>query len=264
MNEDVERQIQSRLPGGARVLDVGGARERARCATHVIDLLSYDEAHRAWEHLFRDYPIPKEHWAVHDICSSKPFPYEDKFFDFVICSHTLEDVRDPIRVCEELSRVSKAGYIEVPSPVMELTMGVEGGERWVGYAHHRWLIDLAGDQVTALFKPHFLTASTRFHLAASHAEQLRKSCKHVASLFWQGEIKAKEQVKVVREELEAEIERIVRSESGDTPTMKAARLRRRAWSAGKQLVESLHMTETIRPLVVTLQKLLRSSALRGN
>lgn len=262
MNEDVERRIQSSLPAGAKVLDVGGARQRARCATHVIDVLSYEEAKRAWGHLFRDYPIRKENWAVHDVCSSRPFPYEDKFFDFAICSHTLEDVRDPIRVCEELSRVSKAGYIEVPSAVMELTIGVEGP--WVGFAHHRWLIDLAGDQITALFKPHFLTASTRFHLAAYHAEQLRRSGKDVAGLFWQGEIKAREQVNVVREELEAEIERIVRSESGDTLSMKTARLRRRAWNAGKQLVDSLHMTETIRPLVVTVQKLIRSAASRGN
>jgi hypothetical protein len=44
MNEDIERQIESKLPHSARVLDVGGARERARCATHVIDLLSYEKA----------------------------------------------------------------------------------------------------------------------------------------------------------------------------------------------------------------------------
>jgi hypothetical protein len=108
---------------------------------------------------FRDFPIPKENWTVHDICSSKPFPYEEKFFDFAICSPTLEDVRDPIRVCEELARVSKAGYIEVPSILTELTMGVEGNRPWVGYAHHRWLIDLSDDQVRALLKPHFLAAS---------------------------------------------------------------------------------------------------------
>gem|GEM_PF-6800036 len=32
-------------------------------------------------------------------------------FDFVVCSHTLEDVRNPGRGCEEILRVGKAGYL---------------------------------------------------------------------------------------------------------------------------------------------------------
>jgi len=43
-----------------------------------------------------------------------------KEVDFVSCSHVLEDLRDPIRVCEEIVRVGKRGYIEVPSKTAEL------------------------------------------------------------------------------------------------------------------------------------------------
>jgi hypothetical protein len=32
----------------------------------------------------------------------------------VICSHTLEDIRDPLWVCSEMIRIGKAGYIELP------------------------------------------------------------------------------------------------------------------------------------------------------
>jgi len=41
-------------------------------------------------------------------------PFADKVFDYVICSHVLEHVTDPVAVVGELTRVAKAGYIEVP------------------------------------------------------------------------------------------------------------------------------------------------------
>ncbi|MBU5612487.1 class I SAM-dependent methyltransferase [Geomonas azotofigens] len=43
-----------------------------------------------------------------------PYPFADKYFDFLICSHVLEHLEDPVRTCSELSRIAKAGYIEVP------------------------------------------------------------------------------------------------------------------------------------------------------
>ena len=41
-------------------------------------------------------------------------PFADHAFDYVICSHVLEHVPDPPRVIGELTRVAKAGYVEVP------------------------------------------------------------------------------------------------------------------------------------------------------
>src|ERR1041385_281982 len=77
-------------------------------------------------------------WVQRDICDKEPWPFEDKFFDFSICSHTLEDIRDPLYVCSELIRVSKRGYIEVPSRAIESTRGQEN-KRFAGLSHHRWL-----------------------------------------------------------------------------------------------------------------------------
>ena len=48
-------------------------------------------------------------WVQRDICDREPYPFEDEQFDFVVCSHTLEDVRDPIWVCDEMVRVAKRG-----------------------------------------------------------------------------------------------------------------------------------------------------------
>lgn len=41
-------------------------------------------------------------------------PFADGAFDYAICSNLLEHVTDPVGVAAELTRVARAGYIEVP------------------------------------------------------------------------------------------------------------------------------------------------------
>ncbi len=41
-------------------------------------------------------------------------PFADGVFDYVVCSHVLEHVNDPAAVIAEITRVGRAGYIEVP------------------------------------------------------------------------------------------------------------------------------------------------------
>lgn len=41
-------------------------------------------------------------------------PFADGAFDYVVCSHVLEHVADPAAVVTEMTRVGRAGYIEVP------------------------------------------------------------------------------------------------------------------------------------------------------
>lgn len=54
--------------------------------------------------------------TFHDLNLNEfPYPFKEKEFDFIICSHVLEHLDDPVRVCAEFSRISKAGYIEVPN-----------------------------------------------------------------------------------------------------------------------------------------------------
>src|SRR5690349_25177201 len=75
-------------------------------------------------------------WVQRDICDKAPFPFADKQFDFAICSHTLEDVRNPLWVCSEIIRVAKRGYIEVPSREWETCRGWERPNQ-AGLSHHR-------------------------------------------------------------------------------------------------------------------------------
>lgn len=43
------------------------------------------------------------------------FPFSDKEFDYVICSHVIEHVEDVDAFIKEMSRVAKNGYIEYPT-----------------------------------------------------------------------------------------------------------------------------------------------------
>lgn len=184
------------LPAEATVLDVGGwARPLAR-ANAVLDLMPY--ATRGLYGADGDRSAERftvDSWVQHDICSRVPFPYDDDAFDLVVCSHTLEDIRDPIWVASELSRIGRAGYVEVPSRLEEQSWGVNGN--YVGWSHHHWLVDVdqASQHIDFIFKLHALhqaggsdwTFSSRFAAALSEQER-------VSTLWWEGGLSAREQL----------------------------------------------------------------------
>ena len=69
-------------------------------------------------------------------CNVENNTFKDKEFDFVIASHILEHVEDPFHFCKELSRISKKGYIEVPTPLWDNLMD---GPTFVKYGHKWWV-----------------------------------------------------------------------------------------------------------------------------
>src|SRR3954449_10993879 len=102
------------LPDDALVLDVGGWAKPFPRADWVLDLMPY-ETRGLYGTLEPDAErFGPDTWVTLDMCAHMPWPFADAQFDFAICSHTLEDIRDPIWVCSELARVARAGYIEVP------------------------------------------------------------------------------------------------------------------------------------------------------
>jgi hypothetical protein len=123
----------------------------------------------------------RETWIQRDICEKTPWPFPDKVFDFAVCSHTLEDVRDPLFVCEELMRVSKAGYIETPSRLAESCVGWES-EYFAGLSHHRWLIDYLPGRL--VFTPKYHTIhDPGMHLPKEVFESLSEE-QRISSMFW--------------------------------------------------------------------------------
>ena len=82
------------------VLDIGCGYGANKYATTVCDILDLADH-------YKDKSFVK--------IDGKKLPFKDKEFDFVIASHVVEHVEDVSYFLNELSRIGKKGYIEVPT-----------------------------------------------------------------------------------------------------------------------------------------------------
>ena len=125
MRGDVENYLNEARSSNSnyRVLDVGGM--GAQCWSK-------------WANAVADIQPGAD--IVGDIC------YPDMWmkigargpWDFIICTHTLEDVRNPELALMYMQLCAKAGFIATPNKHTELCPNMETGD-WVGYGHHRWI-----------------------------------------------------------------------------------------------------------------------------
>jgi hypothetical protein len=186
------QRILGELADDALVLDVGGWAAPFNRATHVLDVEPY-----ATRGLLGAYgPAPErfseDTWVIHDICSREPWPFADDFFDFSLCITTLEDIRDPIWVCQELSRVSKAGYVEVPTVEAELMQYAPGQGPWLGHLHHRWFCDRDGDGLVFWHKDHSVHFDWRLRVLPRWQSGFAES-EQLLGVFWEDELPAREE-----------------------------------------------------------------------
>lgn len=97
-------------------------------------------------------------------------------FDFCICTHTLEDIMNPVFVCQQIMRIALSGYIAVPSKYRELSR-FEGDYR--GYIHHRWIFTIKNNVVIGFPKIGYLENCVLFNTIADLSEN-----KSDLSFFW--------------------------------------------------------------------------------
>ena len=220
-----QRQILETVRDDALVLDVGGWAVPFPRADFVMDMEPY-ETRGSWGY---DGDRSGERfsastWVHRDICDREPWPFADKQFDFAICSHTLEDVRDPIYVCSELVRVAKAGYIEVPSRLEEQSY-VQG--KWIGWGHHRWLIDVdqEASHIDFVFKPHLIHGPGDVHFPHGFWNTLTPE-ERVECFWWEGSFSYRERVFPGAEELEEYLRAVVRERDWQPPDRPRRRWRR--------------------------------------
>jgi Methyltransferase domain len=207
-------EILSRLSPEDLVLDVGAWACPFNRAHWILDAEPYET--RGFYRTFGAPPFhgpPEESfsaatWVRRDICDREPWPFPDKHFDFVICSHTLEDVRDPLWICSELTRVGKAGYVEIPSRLFETSRGVER-PGMAGLSHHRWLIDIEGSHLRFWQKLHMIH-ERRFSLPERYRRRLTEESS-VQWLFWDGAFTWEETTILGVPAQEAELSRYARS-----------------------------------------------------
>ena len=71
-------------------------------------------------------------------------PFTKDEFHFIYCRHVLEDIQNPDFALNNFFRVSKfGGYIETPSPLIEITKNVDAhsnASTYCGYIHHRYIV----------------------------------------------------------------------------------------------------------------------------
>jgi hypothetical protein len=181
------------------VLDVGGWFHPFTRADWVLDIMPYDTRGAGGSHGPPPERFTRATWVQRDMCDREPWPFEDGQFDFAVCGHTLEDVRDPIWVCSELIRVARRGYIEVPSRLEEHSYGFQGP--WVGWGHHRWLIDVTDEGLEFVMKHHVIGGPETNFFPTSFYRTLSEEDK-AQPFWWEGSFEYGERVMLTAEELD--------------------------------------------------------------
>jgi hypothetical protein len=171
------------IQNGDRVLDIGGALEVFPRANVVLDVLPY-ESRKAGA--LREIPeqFTSNGWYTGDICTPQIWDnFNEKEFDFVICSHVFEDVRDPIFVCSQLILVGKAGYSECPPRFRECAKG-KSTDPVSGWEHHRWILDI--EDRTLIFTPKLHWANQFDYLGNERRYYLADFYLNFTAVHWIG------------------------------------------------------------------------------
>jgi len=122
------------------ILDVGGGASPFYRADHIVDCLPFDDSRLSQNAWGADKAAVAASWTDSDytrldLCAGERWPIDDKRFDLGLCSHCLEDLREPIQVVRELARCCKRTLIICPSRLFEQMRGVDH-PRFCGMGHH--------------------------------------------------------------------------------------------------------------------------------
>jgi len=113
------------------------------------------------------------------------FEYVEKNgkFDYSICSHTMEDVFNPLELATILQKISKRGYIAIPSKFNEFTKLFSNQYR--GDAHHKQFFDIVDDTLMVFPKFNWIETDDRSDLI------LNNYVANELTLFWEDELPIK-------------------------------------------------------------------------
>ena len=105
-----------------KILDIGCGYNASKYATTISDVI--------------DLSVHYKNKSFVKI-SDKKLPFNDKEFDYVILSHVLEHVPNINEFTQEVERIAKAGYIELPTKLADnLVIGCD--EEDIG---HKWWLE---------------------------------------------------------------------------------------------------------------------------
>jgi hypothetical protein len=101
-------------------------------------------------------------------------------FDFVNCTHTLEDVAYPMAALRYMPKIAKEGFIAVPSKYYEL----QRRDSFRGGIHHRWIFDSRDGKLVAYPKISLIETLTWF----PHGLKIEEQANTELRLFWKDNI----------------------------------------------------------------------------
>lgn len=137
------------------------------------------------------YPVPENDVLyfnvnienINDWTSVFEYVEKNGKFDYSICSHTMEDVFNPLELATILQKISKRGYIAIPSKFNEFTKLFSNEYR--GDAHHKQFFDIVDDTLMVFPKFNWIETDNRSDLI------LKNYVANELTLFWEDELPIK-------------------------------------------------------------------------
>ena len=163
-----KKYIQSVLSKNKKwkILDIGCGYSANELATTICDVQDLSK-------FYKDRNFIK--------LEKKQLPFEDNQFDFIIASHVLEHVEDYKFFISELERVSKKGYIELPTKL-------EDNLVFENKKDHLWHMDFNDVDSKLIISNKLQFVEPILTVSAAH--KLRKNFKSsfIIELYWENKI----------------------------------------------------------------------------
>lgn len=184
---DFEIIEKFKLKSTDRVLDVGGSMKQHQeiKVDTLVDLIRPEESP------YNKSTLLAKKFVRVDVTKEK-LPFKDKKFDFCLCTHTLEDLYNPFRLIDEMSRVARRGYITTPSMGKDMVFSHfnlidwrTGARRVPGVAHHKWFFIKQEGIMQIIPKNYSLLYTPRFHVTKWKGDD-------EFQYYWQEKIKYRE------------------------------------------------------------------------
>jgi len=170
-----------------KVLDIGGSMKQHDSikVDTLVDIIEPKDS------IYNKKELLAKKFVKLDVTKDK-LPFKDKEFDFCLCTHILEDLYNPFLLLDEMSRVSKRGYISTPSmgqdmeySHLNLTNWKTGPRRVAGVSHHKWFFSQKKRIVQVIPKNYPLLSTKKFQVTKWLGES-------EFQYYWEGKIKYKE------------------------------------------------------------------------
>lgn len=127
-------ELEKRKGQKLRVLDIGGScNDWCPFTTHIADNVAPNNKSKIF------FPVDLDagdDWNYGLLPIMSDINIYGKF-DFLICTHTLEDLHAPWICANKFSALANLGFVAVPSKYRELTRF--SYNNFIGYDHHRWI-----------------------------------------------------------------------------------------------------------------------------